>query len=311
MARKLMIDLDPGIGDAVAAVLAMLDPEIDLLALTATAGCVTGKVATRNLHGILAQVDPGKWPRIGAAEAAPAARRPLLAKELEELNGPTGLGDLEIVAPELHHRHESSKLMIDIVRSNPYQVTLLTLGPLTNVAAACERQPDFLSQLGGLVCLGGSVSNPGDATPVAETNIYLDPEAARTVLGSPEVKTLVPLDATNAAVITFENFNRISVGQSRGALFLQQLLPFYFRAHHQFLGMEGIRLREVVALAHVARPSLFRIQPLEVDVEIRGELTRGMTVFERRTPSSGKTNASVLVEVDTQGVVDYVTALLR
>jgi len=311
VARKLMIDLDPGIGDAVAAVLAMLDPEIDLLALTATAGCVTGKVATRNLHGILAQVDPGKWPRIGAAEAAPAARRPLLAKELEELNGPTGLGDLEIVAPELHHRHESSKLMIDIVRSNPYQVTLLTLGPLTNVAAACERQPDFLSQLGGLVCLGGSVSNPGDATPVAETNIYLDPEAARTVLGSPEVKTLVPLDATNAAVITFENFNRISVGQSRGALFLQQLLPFYFRAHHQFLGMEGIRLREVVALAHVARPSLFRIQPLEVDVEIRGELTRGMTVFERRTPSSGKTNASVLVEVDTQGVVDYVTALLR
>src|SRR5262245_16751761 len=102
-----MIDLDPGIGDAVAAVLAMLDPEIDLLALTATAGCVTGKVATRNLHGILAQVDPPKWPRIGAAEAVPAARRPLLGKELEELNGPTGLGDLEIVAPELHHRHES------------------------------------------------------------------------------------------------------------------------------------------------------------------------------------------------------------
>jgi len=311
VARKLMIDLDPGIGDAVAAVLAMLDPEIDLLALTATAGCVTAKVATRNLHGILAQVDPPKWPRIGAAEMVPAARRPLLSKELEELNGPTGLGDLEIVAPELHHRHESSKLMIDIVRSNPYQVTLLTLGPLTNVAAACERQPDFLSQLGGLVCLGGSVSSPGDATPVAETNIYLDPEAARTVLGSPEVKTLVPLDATNAAVITFENFNRISVGQSRGALFLQQLLPFYFRAHHQFLGMEGIRLREVVALAHVARPSLFRIQPLEVDVEIRGELTRGMTVFDRRTPSTGKTNASVLVEVDAQGVVDYMTGLLR
>jgi inosine-uridine nucleoside N-ribohydrolase len=306
-----MIDLDPGIGDAVAAVLAMLDPEIDLLALTATAGCVTAKVATRNLHGILAQVDPPKWPRIGAAEMVPAARRPLLSKELEELNGPTGLGDLEIVAPELHHRHESSKLMIDIVRSNPYQVTLLTLGPLTNVAAACERQPDFLSQLGGLVCLGGTVSSPGDATPVAETNIYLDPEAARTVLGSPEVKTLVPLDATNAAVITFENFNRISVGQSRGALFLQQLLPFYFRAHHQFLGMEGIRLREVVALAHVARPSLFRIQPLEVDVEIRGELTRGMTVFDRRTPSSGKTNASVLAEVDSQGVLDYMTALLR
>lgn len=311
MARKLMIDLDPGIGDAAAAVLAMLDPEIDLLALTATAGSVTGKVATRNLHGIVAQVDPAKWPRIGTAELAPAARRPHLSRELEELNGPTGLGDLEIFAPELHHRHESSKLMIDIVRDNPYQVTLLTLGPLTNVAAACERQPDFLSQLAGLVCLGGSVISPGDATAVAETNVYLDPEAARTVLGSPEVKTLVPLDATNAAMITFENFNRISVGESRGALFLKQLLPFYFRAHHQFLGIEGMRLREVVALAHVARPALFRIQPLEVDVELKGELTRGMTVFDRSAQSSGKTNASVLVEVDAQGVVDYMTALLR
>lgn len=311
MARKLIIDLDPGIGDAVAAVLAMLDPDIDLLALTATSGSVTGRVATRNLHGILAQVDPQKWPRIGAAEIAPAARRPPLPLRLEELNGPTGLGDLEMAVPELHHRHESSKLMADMVRDHPYQVTLLTLGPLTNVAAACERAPNFLSQLAGLVCLGGSVSAGGDATAVAETNVYLDPEAARTVLASPEVKTLVPLDATNTAVITFENFNRISVGQSRGALFLQQLFPFYFRAHHQYLGMEGIRLREVVALAFVARPSLFRMQPLEVDVELKGELTRGMTVCDRRNPASNKANASVAFEVDTQGLIDYMTQLLR
>ncbi|MGE5192053.1 MAG: nucleoside hydrolase, partial [Deltaproteobacteria bacterium] len=189
--RKLMIDLDPGIGDAVAAVLAMLDPEVDLLALTATAGCVAGKVATRNLHGIVAQVDPPKWPRIGSTEAAsPVPNRGSSRLPLEALNGPTGLGDFEIVAPELHHRHESSKVMIDIVRANPYQVTLLTLGPLTNVAAACERVPDFLSLLGGLVCLGGSVSAGGDITTAAEMNMFLDPESARSVLASPEAKTL-------------------------------------------------------------------------------------------------------------------------
>jgi inosine-uridine nucleoside N-ribohydrolase len=218
---------------------------------------------------------------------------------------------MEIVAPELHHRHEASKVIIDVVRANPYQITLLTLGPLTNVAAACERAPDFLSLLGGFVCLGGSVAAGGDVTRAAETNMYLDPEAARNVLSSPEAKTLVPLDATNSVIITYENFNRMSDGISRGASFLKQLLPFYFRAHHQFLGMEGIRLREVVALAAVARPDLFRMQPLQVDVEVQGELTRGMTVFERRQQFSGKANAAVALDVDGQGVVDYMTQLLR
>ncbi len=312
MVRKLIIDLDPGIGDAVAAILAMLDPEIDLLALTASAGCVTGKVATRNLQGIVAQVDPPKWPRIGSTEAMPAVQsRGPSGFPLEALNGPTGLGDLEIVAPELHHRHESSKLLIDVVRAHPYQVTLLTLGPLTNVAAACERAPDFLSLLGGMICLAGSVSAGGDVTAAAETNVYLDPASARSVLASPEAKTLVPLDTANAATITYENFNRIAVGSSRAARFIHQLLPYYFRAHHQFLGVEGIWLREVVALAAVVRPSLFRLQPLQVDVEVQGELTRGMTVFERRAHLSAKSNAAVALDVDAQGVVDYMTRLLQ
>jgi inosine-uridine nucleoside N-ribohydrolase len=182
---------------------------------------------------------------------------------------------------------------------------------LTNVAAACERVPDFLSLLGSLICLGGSVSAGGDVTAAAETNIYLDPTAARSVLASSEAKTLVPLDTTNAAAITFENFNRIAVGSSRAASFIQKLLPYYFRAHHQFLGVEGIWLREVVALAAAVRPALFRLQPWQVDVEVQGELTRGMTVFERRAHLSGKSNAAVALDVDAQGVVDYMTRLLQ
>ncbi len=309
--RKLIIDLDPGIGDAVAAVLAMLDSEIDLLALTATAGIVSGKVATQNLYSIVAQIDPPKWPRIGSAPTTANWHKRAGESHLEALSGSTGLGDLEIFAPDLHHRHESSKILIDTVRDNPHQVTLLTLGPLTNVAAACERAPDFLSLLGGLVCLGGTVSAGGDVTAAAEMNMFLDPEAARNVLGSREAKTLVPLDATNSVVITYENFNRISVGHSSSALFLKQLLPFYFRAHHQFLGMEGIWLREVVALAIVSRPGLCRQQSMLVDVEVQGALTCGMTVVERRPQVSSKANTSVAIDVDAQGVVDYMTQLLR
>ena len=311
VARKLIIDLDPGIGDAVAAVLAMLDPEFDVLALTATAGSVSGELATRNLHAIVARVDPPKWPRIGFASPLPNLQRCGFESQLEALYGPTGLGDLEIFAPELHHRHESSKLLIDTARAHPHEVTLLTLGPLTNVAAACERAPDFMDVLGGLVCLGGSVAVGGDMTAAAETNVFLNPEAARNVLASPEAKTLIPLDATNATIITYENFTRISDGRSPASLFLKQLLPFYFRAHHQFLGMEGILLREVVALAAVARPGLCRLQSLQVDVEVLGGLTCGVTVFERRPHLRDKANASVALEVDPQGVVDYMTQLLR
>jgi inosine-uridine nucleoside N-ribohydrolase len=308
----MIIDLDPGIGDAVAALLAMLDPQIDLLALTATAGRVSGKLATRNLHGIVGLVDPPKWPRIGSADGpSPAPLPASFGQQIGALDGPTGLGDLEIVAPELHHQHESSKVMIDIVRANPGQVTLLTLGPLTNVAAACERVPGFLSLLGGLICLGGSVAAGGDVTAAAETNMYLDPESARLVLASGEAKTLIPLDTTNAVIVTYEQIDRVSVGTSPAVMLLKQLLPYYFRAHHQFLGMEGIWLREVVALTAVARPELFRWQSLPVDVEVRGDLTRGVTVFDRRRQHTEKANAAVALEVDTQGVIDYMTQLLR
>jgi inosine-uridine nucleoside N-ribohydrolase len=311
--KKLIIDLDPGVGDAAATALALADPELDVLALTATAGGVSGTIATRNIQAVVMQIDPQKWPRIGAARGpalVTGADRALCGSLIETLNGPTGLGDLEVVVPELHHRHESSKVLIDLVREYPHQVTLLTLGPLTNLVAAWERAPDFLESLAGLVCLGGSVAVGGDLTAAAETNLYLDPPAARMVLGSPEAKTLVPLDVANKWTLTLEQFTRISSGEAPAAKFLRKLLPFSFRAHHQYLGMEAIRLREVVALAAVARPALFRLQPLPVDVEVQGELTRGMSVVDRRPHVKVVPRTSVALEVDVQGVLDYVTQRL-
>jgi inosine-uridine nucleoside N-ribohydrolase len=312
--RKIVIDLDPGVGDAFAAVLALADPNLDVLGLTATPGCMSGSVATRNLHAVVGQLDPPKWPRIGASQA-PALlserAREHHGRMLDASYGPTGLGDLEVVVPELHHRHESSKVLIDLVRANPHQITLLTLGPLGNLVTACERAPDFLELLGGLVCLGGAVAEGGDITAVAETNIFLNPEAARVVLAGPEAKSLIPLDVTNRVILTYEQFQRIADAPSPAAAFLRKLLPFSFRAHHQFLGVEGIWLREVVALAAVARPQLFDFKPLPVDVETHGELTRGMTVFDRRREYAGKASTAVALDCDTQGIIDYVTQLLQ
>lgn len=315
VAQKLIIDADPGIGDAVAIALACFDPNVDLLAVTAVAGCVSGEMTSRNVQAVIESLDPPKWPRIGSSNLKLSSLNPEFAREQGQepaggrmtpdmLNGPGGLGDFEFRVADLHHRHESAKLMIDIARSHPHEVTLLTLGPLTNVEMACERAPDFLSLLKGMICLGGSVSYGGDVTPAAEFNIFANPLAARNMLLSPATKTLVPLDVSTRCVLTFEQFDSLPDTTVVGR-FLHELLPFAFRAYHQHLGIEGIRLSEVTALAAVSHPKLFETQPMAVDVETSGRLTRGVTVFDRRGVSGWQNNIDVLLDVDTYGVLDY------
>lgn len=315
MAQKLIIDADPGIGDAVAIALAVLDPEIDLLAVTATAGVVAGPDATRNIQAVVEALDPPKLPRIGGSDViVERVTREWRAATVSSraLNGTNGLADWDFRVADLHNRHESFKLMTDLVRTWPHEVTLLTLGPLSNVALAIERQPDFLQQLRGLVCLGGSVEVGGDVTAVAEFNVYANPEAARGILRSPATKTLVPLDVSRRVVLTFEQLHRLPTDeQSHVGQLLGRLLPFALRASHQHLGLEGFRLHEVVALAAVTQPHLFSTRPMALDIETGGELTRGMTVFDRRGTQQWQTNIDVLRDVDTQGVLDYFTRVVQ
>ena len=312
--RKLIVDLDPGIGDAFAAVLALADPSLDVLALTACAGCVPGPTATRNTQAILAHLDPPKWPRLGSARgASPAVLRGESVNEvfLGELHGPTGLGDLEFPAAQLHNPHESAKVLVDLIRMYPQEVTVLTLGPLGNLAAAMERAPDFLESLGGLVCCGGAIGRGGDVTAMAETNMYLDPEAARQVLSSRYPKTLVPLDATEGVALTLDHLSKIIQIDSPATTFLGKLLPVSFRTHRQGLGCEQIGLAEVAALAVLSRPSLARDMPLPVSVETSGELTRGAIVADRRREYARRANTDVVQEIDPQGVLDYLFEILR
>lgn len=314
VAQKLIIDTDPGIGDAVAIAIACFDPGIDLLAVTAVAGCVSGPIASRNIQAIIENLDPPKWPRIGTSDhklALPSYTEGDVTL-LHDLNGTSGLGDFEFQVADLHHRHESAKLMIDVARSLPHEVTLLTLGPLSNVELACERAPDFLSLLKGVVCLGGSVAHGGDVSPAAEFNMFANPHAARSVLLSPATKTLVPLDVSARTALTFEQFDSLPKSDSSPAgRFLGQILPYAFRAYHQHLGVEGIRLAEVTALAAISHSRLFDSQPMAVDIETSGRLTRGATVFDRRGVSAWQNNIDVLLDVDTQGILDYFTRTVR
>lgn len=313
MAEKLIIDADPGIGDALAIALALTDPSLDVVALTATAGRVAGAQATRNLQCVTALLDPDLLPRLGVCDRplfpAPGGAHvtpPAL------LDGETGLGECNVPISELHQKHESAKLLAGLVRSQPDQITLLTLGPLTNIQLALETHPDFLQQLKSLVVLGGSVGAGGDATPAAEFNCLADAEAAQMVLTHPGTKTLVPLDVSQQLMLSFDQYQRWEqCGVSRLRQFLEWTLPFALRTSRQHLGLEGVRLPGVVALCAISQPHLFQREAMSIDVELKGDLTRGMTVFDRRGIAKWQTNIDVLTGVDVQGVLDYMARIIR
>ena len=319
MPQKLIIDADPGIGDALAIAAALLDPDLDLIALTAVGGCVSSVQAGRNLQSVVEALDPPKWPRIGVADSGQRLQEAEVACtdspewQIRQrcLNGPEGLGDWKPGVADLHHPKDAPKLMTELAREYPQEIVLLTLGPLTNLALACDRDAEFLGRLRGVVCLAGSVTAPGDITPTAEFNVLHHPEAARLVLRFPATKTLVPLDVSQRTMLTFEQFHRLNLtDETRCGHLLRQLIPFALRAHHQYLGVEGMWLPELTALAAIARPKLFHRTTMAVVVETEGQLTRGMTVFDRRAKPAWRGNIDVLHEVDAQGVLDYLTSIV-
>jgi inosine-uridine nucleoside N-ribohydrolase len=314
--QKLIIDADPGIGDALAIAVALFDPDIDLIGLTATAGCVTGRTATRNVQAIVENLDSPKWPRLGGLTSdVPVEVPPLdpVGEMVAKVNGPSGLGNFQVEVADLHNIRDPGRVLTELVRMAPNEITLLTLGPLTNVERACERNSDFLGLLKRFICLGGAVDGGGDVTAAAEFNIFCDPEAARNVLRMPATKTLIPLEISRQAVLTMDHIQRLGIDEaSRRGRFFKEMLTYAFRAYHEELGNEGIPLREMVALAAVNHLEIFESRRMAIDVEVAGELTRGTTVADRRmTIPVHRLNMEVPYRLSDAGVLEYFCRVVR
>lgn len=297
MARKVIIDCDPGIDDAIALCLALFDPRLEVVAVTAVAGNVGAQQASRNVQAILELLDPPRWPRLGTARAD--SENSLIQRGL---HGADGLGNLGMRISELHHQHPSDKVISDEIRNAPGKVTILALGPLTNIARVIGSDPELATQIDGLIVSGGSVEPIGNITPVAEFNVYCDPQAAQHVLRSPMTKTLVPLDITSRTIFTLDFLNHLPDESSRAGRLVQQLLPFLFRTYRQQLGREDICLHDTVALQALLQPDLFETDEMAGDVEVVGELTAGMTVFDRRVRAEWRNNMEVARKVDHKEV---------
>jgi len=303
MARKVIFDLDPGIDDAVALCLALASDKLEVIAATATGGSVSPHQATRNVQAIIEQIDPRRWPRIGAA-----ALDKLPLADQRQLNGAEGLGDTPFNVAELVHQHPAEKVICDELRAAPGQVTIVALGPLTNIAAALQRDPEIAQMIGHLIIQGGTYAGPGNITAGAEFNIYCDPEAADIVFRSPVTKTIVPLDVTTQVVMTYNQGDQLLKSASRSGTFVSSVLPFAFRAYRQQLGMEGIHLSAAIATLLAIQPELFETEPGVCEVETGGSIAQGMTIFDRRRHGRSQANMDVVVGIDTAGALD---SLLR
>lgn len=307
MPRKVILDVDPGIDDAMALCLALSDPSLEVVAVTAVAGNVSAEQATRNVQALVEQLDPPRWPRLGMASPPDAG----LPVENLQLFGPDGLGGIGLAVAERQHLLPSEKVICDQVRDAPHNVTIVALGPLTNIARAFTRDPELPSLVGRIVMMGGTVSGPGNVTPAAEFNIYADPPSARAVFRSRSTKTLIPLDVTNRVVFGYDLFDRLPDETTRVGRLLRQLLPPAFRAYRQRLGLEGIHVHDAVALMALLHPELFTTKEMAGDVETGGELTVGMTVFDRRRVPAWRHNMEVAVEIDRDKVVETILECLN
>ena len=301
MARKVIFDVDPGIDDAVAVCLALEDPLLDVVAVTATGGTISPAQSTLNVQAIVEQLDPQRWPRLGCASADQ-----MLRADRRHLFGANGLCGAHFAVAQRHHQHSSVKVICDEVRAAPGDVTIVATGPLTNIAAALQQQPDLASLIGHLIMIGGTFGGPGNVTAAAEFNIYCDAEAARTVFHSQVTKTLIPIDLTSRVMLSFDLLEKIPDASSRRGDLLQRILPGAFRAYRQQLGVEGIQLHDAVAIVAALEPDLFTTERMYGDVETEGTLTYGATVFDRRRHPESRPNMDVAVDMDTAAVTERI-----
>jgi inosine-uridine nucleoside N-ribohydrolase len=303
--RKVILDVDPGIDDAVALTMALFDPRLEVLAVTAAGGNVMPEQATGNLQAIVAYLDPPRLPRIGVAPTDTA-----LPEKPFNMHGGDGLGGIDLPRAQLHGGHVAEKVMWETIRANPREVTVIALGPLTNLSRLLRRDPSIAEIIDRVIISGGTVHAGGNVTPVADLNFYCDPAAARHVIREPLTKSLVPLETSSQVMLEFDFLEQLPDETSRAGLLLRRMLPHTFRAHRQLLGSEGVWLHDVVTLVAATNPELFERAAIVADVETAGDLTAGMLVIDRRQVRQQRPNADQFVNCDVPAVKDCILRAL-
>jgi purine nucleosidase len=307
-ARKIVIDTDPGQDDAVAILLALASPELDVLGITAVAGNVPLRLTQLNARKIC-ELAGRPQTKVFAGAIRPMVRRLVTA---EEVHGKTGLDGPDLPEPQmpLQEQHAVDFIVETLMAEEAGSVTLCTLGPLTNVGLALVREPRIAGRIREIVMMGGGFFEGGNVTPAAEFNIYVDPHAADLVFGSGIPITMMPLDVTHKALTTtrrVETFRRLATPVG---IATAQMLEFFERFDEGKYGTDGGPLHDPCVVAWLLKPELFSGRHVNVSVETASELTMGMTVVDWWGVTKRPKNAQVMRDIDADGYFALLTERL-
>jgi inosine-uridine nucleoside N-ribohydrolase len=303
MMQKIIIDTDPGHDDAMALMLACKSVELDVLAVMTVCGNSTIENTTRNARYILDFIGGKDTPVYSGA------KKPLQRELIQAVvHGVSGLDGVDL-KNEAELTGDAVDQILRLVRSNPNEITLVTLGPLTNVALAIQKDPKTMVLVKEIVSMGGAIDVAGNKNRVAEFNIFVDPEAADVVLRFPVKKTLVPLDACNHVLMQLQDVSRIEDVPLRDLL--NDMLTPYIASLEKDAGERGALMYDPLTIFYLLRPNSCRITEQNVLIETKGEITRGMTVVDRRKIGDGmEPNVTVVTNIKSQDFIDYFVGTL-
>ncbi|PYE87453.1 nucleoside hydrolase [Phyllobacterium leguminum] len=299
MARKIIIDTDPGQDDALAILLALASPELDVLGLTVVAGNVPLALTQKNARKICELA--GKPETKVYAGAAQPLMRPLVTAE--HVHGRTGLDGPDLPEPQmpLQPQHAVDFIIETLMREEPGSVTLCPIGPLTNIAMALIRAPEIAPRIREIVLMGGAFFEGGNITPTAEFNIYVDPEAAKVVFAAGIPIVVMPLDVTHKALTKAERIDLFRAMCTKPGDACVALLEFFERFDEAKYGSDGGPLHDPNVIAYLLKPDLYSGRTCNVEIETQSELTLGMTVIDWWGVTGRPKNALVMRDVDHDG----------
>jgi len=287
----ILLDCDPGHDDAIALLLALASPELEVLGVTTVHGNQTLEKTTANALRVLELVERGDVP-VAAGADRPLARELTVASHV---HGESGLDGPTLPQPShLPIAQQAVDFAVEQLVSSPRPVTIVATGPLTNVALLLDATHG--ENVERIVLMGGSIAE-GNMTPAAEFNIWADPEAADRVFRSGLDVTMVGLDVTHRALLTSAMADELR-RRGRVGAFVADLVEFFKRYHEETYGWDGAPIHDAVAVAHVIRPGLLETHLRNVEVELTSELCRGRTVVDLWRRTERAPNVRVAVDID-------------
>jgi purine nucleosidase len=298
--KRIIIDTDPGVDDALAFLLALASPEIKLEALTTTQGNVTLEKATRNALSVL---------ELGRASHIPVASGSLLPlvqplRASAYVHGESGIGNSKLPEPQAKPVPEHAvDYLIERILAEPNEISIFPIGPLTNIAMATRKEPKFAKAVKELVIMGGAIQEGGNVTPLAEFNIYVDPHAAHIVFHSGIPITLIPLDVTHKCLLKQEHVDRLMKINSPISRFIKEAIEVYLKASLE-LGYEGSALHDPLTLATIIAPELLTLKEYYVDVDISGGVSMGKTFADIFNVTKKPANMQVAMNVRGEDFIE-------